>query len=218
MAVVLIRAAVDLLGEVVDQALDQGRQAEDVVEVGGMSQIRTSTVPKLWCGRTSHQISRIVLMKPVWTMWLSSQVYSDQFRIKRGQAGGGQGLHHLDALRVQARVAPLPERAVDRERQQVGRCCMIRSQIMIALSPESTPDVDVQAEGDQPPGGLLEQVDQAVVALVGGDFLVLPARERDGSPPQKSRRSWRAAASRTASDLRRRDRGGLRPRRRRPRC
>ena len=54
-----------------------------------MSQTRTSTVPKLWCGRTSHQISRIVLMNPVSTMWLTSQTYSLQFRINVGSPAVG---------------------------------------------------------------------------------------------------------------------------------
>ena len=45
--------------------------------------------------------------------------------------------------------------------------------------------VDMQAEGDQSAGGLLEQVDQSVIAFVGGDRLVLPEGERVGRAPEE---------------------------------
>ena len=113
-------------------------------------------------------------------------MYSDQFRIKRGETGGRQGLHDLAALRVQARVPPLPERAVDRERQQDRQVLHDPVADHDRLVARIDADVDVQAEGDQPPGGFLEQLDQAVVALVGGDFLILPAGEGMRPAPEET--------------------------------
>ncbi len=154
--------------------------------LGGMSQIRTSTVPKLWCGRTSHQISRIVLIKPVSIMWFKSQVYSDQFRISGGKTGRRQGLHDLAALRVQAGVPALPERAVDRERQQSGQVLEDSVADHDRLVARVDTDVDVQAEGHQPAGGFLKELNQAEVALVGCDILVLPGRKGMRAPPEKT--------------------------------
>jgi len=45
-------------------------------------------------------------------------------------------------------------------------------------------DVDVQAEGHDPPYCLLEELDQVKVSLAGGDGLVLPSRERVRSSPE----------------------------------
>ena len=97
----------------------------------------------------------------------------------------GKRLHDLAAVRVQPGVAALPERAVDREGQehgQVGEDPVADHDRLVA---RVETDVDVQAEGDQPPGGLLQEVDQAEVALVGGDLLVLPSRERVRPAPEE---------------------------------
>ena len=126
-----------------------------------MSQIRTSTVPKLWCGRTSHQISRIVLMKPVSTMWLRSQVYSDQFRISGGSPAVGRV--SITLLRCECRPVFRPcqngllAESASRVRQVLHDPIADHDRLVARIDA----DVDVQAEGDEPPGGFLEQVDQA---------------------------------------------------------
>ena len=62
------RTLVNLVGEGLHQAVNGAARASVSARLPGMSHIRTSTVPKLWCGRTSHQISRIVSMNPVLVM------------------------------------------------------------------------------------------------------------------------------------------------------
>ncbi len=104
-----------------------------------MSQIRTSTVPKLWCGRTSHQISRIVLIKPVSIMLFKSQLYSDQFLIRGGRPAVGSVSMTLLRCECKPVFRPCQNGLFTESASKMGRCWRIRSQIMIALSPESTP-------------------------------------------------------------------------------
>ena len=104
-----------------------------------MSQMRTSTVPNLWCGRTSHQISRIVLMKPVSIMWFTSQTYSLQLRISVGSPAVGRPSMIFERCEWRPVLRPSQNGLLTESASSVGRCRMMRSQIITALSPESTP-------------------------------------------------------------------------------
>ena len=68
---------------------------------------------------------------------------------------------------------------------RTGRYRWIRWPTTIALSPESTPDVDVQPERHGAYHGLLQPVGQPVVTLIGRDLLVPPQRERVGRRPEQ---------------------------------
>ena len=104
-----------------------------------MSQIRTSTVPNCMCGRTSHQISRVVRMNPVSTMWPISQRYSLQLRISGGRPAAGSPSMTLTRCECSPVARPFQNGLLAERARSVGRWFMIRSQTMIALSPLSTP-------------------------------------------------------------------------------
>ena len=117
MAIVLIGAAIDLLREVVDQTLDQGGETEDMVERRGhvadtdldraevvvRPDIPPDLADRLDEAGLDHVVEEPGVFGPV--------------PHQRRKSRGGQGFHHLDPLGVEARIPPLPERAVDRERQ-----------------------------------------------------------------------------------------------------
>ena len=147
--------------------------------------MRTSTVPKLWCGRTSHQSSRMVLMKPVSTRLLRSQTYSDQLRMSGGRPAVGRVSMILLRWECKPGVSPLPERAVGgkrQERRQVLKDAVADHDRLVAGIDS---DMHVQTEGDDPPRGFLQQIDQVEVAIERRDDLVLPARKRMSAAPEE---------------------------------
>ena len=105
-----------------NQALDEAVIPSTCVEAGGMSQIRTSTVPKLWCGRTSHQSSRMVLMNPVSTRLLRSQTYSDQLRMSGGKPAVGRVSMILLRWEWSPVFRPCQNGLLAERASSVGRC------------------------------------------------------------------------------------------------
>ena len=186
-AVELVRPAVDLSREVVDQALDQGGEAEHAAEVVAACR-RSGPRPSRssWCGRTSHQISRIVLMNPVSTMWLSSQRYSLQFRIKGGRPAVGRPSITLTRCECRPVFRPDQNGLLAESASKVGQVVQDPVADHDRLVARVEPDVDVQAERDEPAGRRLEQVDQARdTARSGVTSWSLPVRERVGRPPEQ---------------------------------
>ena len=99
----LICPAVNLLREVMDEALDERGDPQDVVETRGHVADAHLDGSKVMMGCTSHQTSRMVLMKPVSTRLLRSQTYSDQLRISGGKPAVGRVSMNSAAPRVEDR-------------------------------------------------------------------------------------------------------------------
>jgi hypothetical protein len=78
----------------------------------------------------------------------------------------------------------LPERAVDREREQNGQVLEDPIADHDRLIARVDANVYVQAESYQPARSLLKELNQAVVALVGCDNLILPGRKGMRGPPK----------------------------------
>ena len=148
-----------------------------------MSHTRTSTVPKLWCGRTSHQISRIVLMKPVSIMWFTSHTYSLQLRISVGSPAVGRPSITFERCECRPVCAAFPKRAADAQRQQRRQMPHDAVANHHRLVARIDADVHVQAERHQPPGHFLQQIHELQIAIVRRDPLVLPLRKRMRRPP-----------------------------------
>ena len=150
-----------------------------------MSHMRTSTVPKLWCGRTSHQISRIVLMKPVSTMWLTSHTYSLQFRISGGRPAVGSSSITFERYDCRPVGWPSQNGLLLDSASSVGRCRRMRSQIMTALSPESTPTCTCRPNVTSRRASICSCSTSLQVALVGRHRLIAARGERmQAAPPQ----------------------------------
>jgi hypothetical protein len=84
-------------------------------------------------------------------------------------------------VRLEARIAPLPERRAGREREQVGQEVAGLVQELDRAGAIGDGDVDVQPEDQERARQLLELLDDVLVALAGGENLVLPLRERVGA-------------------------------------
>ena len=113
-AVVLIRAVVDLVGQRLHQALHERRQRQRVVEVArhvahahfdGAEVVVRPHVPPDLADRVDEAGVDHVVHQPHVLAPVAHQ---------RRQAGGGQAFHHLRAVRLQARSAAFPERAAAR--------------------------------------------------------------------------------------------------------
>ena len=77
-------------------------------------------------------------MNPVSTMWFNSQTYSLQFRIRGGRPAVGRSSITLTRLECRPVRRPHQKGLLAERASSVGRWLSIRSQTMIALSPESS--------------------------------------------------------------------------------
>ena len=124
-------------------------------------------------------------MKPVSTMWFTSQTYSLQLRISVGSPAVGRPSMTFERYDCRPVLRPsqnglLTESA--KQRRQMPHDAVADHHRLVA---RVDADVDVQAERHEPPGHLLQQAHQLQVALVGRDLLIAPLRERmRRAPPQ----------------------------------
>ncbi len=192
------------------QATISEASASDSCAVACTSQMRTSTVPKLKCGRTDHQTCVNS------TIELRAHEELDVLAIGRpaaervGHAAAREALGEaLRARRVQTAVAPVEVGRVGRDREQQRQH---RAQAVADADRAvdvAHADVHVQAERVVAPGDVLQPLLDAAVVLGVDDRLlaVVGPRVRAGcaerdaagasaSANRRLRRSrWRASAS-----------------------
>src|SRR5581483_8722517 len=99
-------------------------------------------------------------------------------RERRRQAAAREGVEDLRPRRREAGVAPVPERRVRRQREELRHPGPKRVRNRDCLLRGLEPDVHVEAEDQLALGDPLHRLDQLLVARLLGDVLVLVARER----------------------------------------
>ena len=144
----------------------------------GTSQTRNSSVPNVGCGRTSHQIFLASSMQCRSIEQLDVVLVLAPRAEVIGHAGAREAAEDRRAVRLQAGVAPHPERRAGRQREQVRQEVARLVHQVDRRRPSGHGDVDVQAEDQQRPRQLLQLLDDAVVADAGRENLILPVRKR----------------------------------------
>ncbi len=86
---------------------------------------------------------------------------------------------------MQAGVATFPERRIRRQRQQQRQVSQHAVADHDRFVARIDADVDMQSEGDESAGHVLHQIDEFVIAIVDGDFLIPPRRERVRGRPEQ---------------------------------
>ena len=95
-----------------------------------------------------------------------------------GDAAARKAPEHRRPVRLEAGVAPLPERRAGRQREQVRQEVARLVEELDRAGPVGHGDVDVQPEDQQRARQLLQLFDDVLVALAGREDLVLPVRKR----------------------------------------
>ena len=143
------------------------------------SQIRNSTVPKSWCGRTLHQSCVCSTIEFVADQEVDEVRVAGPVPERLMHATAREALREdLRPRGMQAGVAPVEERRVRRDRQQVGQqCAQVVAHGDRAVGAAHA-HVNVEREGVVAPRDVLEPLLAAAVVLGVDDPLLLPRAPR----------------------------------------
>ena len=182
-AIALVHAVVDLVGEVGDEAVYEGGEGHGVVEVAGDVAdadfngaevvVGADVPPDFADGVDEAGVDEVVDEPDVFAPVAHGG----------GEPGGGEHFHDFGAVGLEAGDAVFPPGAVAAQGEEDGEVAHDAVADHDAFVPGIDADVDMEAEGDELAAEVLEEVEEHGIALARGGDLILPGGEGMGAGP-----------------------------------